>query len=492
MAAAGLWALLARHPPASPLLLGKGFQVTRDRLRADAEAAAAELAGRVPPGATVVVSAPGPVELATWLLALNRLGASVSLADPRSTPRELDRLIAHERPVALLAGSEVPPPTAAAGPPRPLAGGLFHPLAGPGAPAAGGRAAVHLYTSGTEGRLKGAVRGEVGLVAEARGITSMLGLEPGDRILCPVPLGHAFGFGMALLAGLASGAAVVTAQPQTGRQLAGWVERLGVTILIGVPAQYDLWSSAPPARPAPDPLRLCISSGAYLAPEIARAFETAWGRRLCQQYGMSECGPVTLDLEASADPACVGLPYPGVRLRIADPDPDGWGEVVVASPYAASGYVGGLERELEPDPFTADGIRIGDRGRLDGRGRLHLAGRRSEMINVHGRKVDPGEVEGVLREHPGVREAVVAGVETSRGDQWIAAWVVGEPSLSEPALHRLCRQRLATYKEPRRILFIDAIPRTRTGKPRRDLLVESLRRAGEAREPAIAAGRRRA
>lgn len=476
---AGLSALLARHPPASPLLLSEGLSVTRQRLRADVETTAVELAARVPAGATVVVSAAEPVELATWLLALNRIGASVSLADPQLTGSELDRLIEHERPLALLTERQRPELGAVEGPPRRLAGGFLYPTSVREMSPARGPAAVHLYTSGTEGRLKGAIRGEDGLTAEAEGITSMLGLRPGDRILCPVPLSHAFGFGMALLAGLASGAGVLIGRPQTGRQLADWIERLGVTVLIGAPAQYELWARTPHVRLAPGRLRLCISSGAYLAPEIAPAFEAAWGRRLCQQYGMSECGPVTIDLEAAGNPSCVGLPYPGVSVRIADAGPDGYGDVVVASPFAATGYVGGLERELRPNPFTADGIRIGDRGRLDRRGRLHLGGRRAAMISVHGRKVDPVEVEEALREHRGVREAVVAGVETNRGDQWIAAWVVGEPSLSESSLHRHCRERLAGYKGPRRILLVAAIPKTRTGKPRRDLLVKNLRLAGE-------------
>jgi acyl-CoA synthetase (AMP-forming)/AMP-acid ligase II len=211
-------------------------------------------------------------------------------------------------------------------------------------------------------------------------------------------------------------------------------------------------------------LRLCVSSGAALPPSIAAAFRAAWGRGLARQYGMSECGPITIDLEDRPEPDCVGRAYPGVELRIEAAT----GEILLRTASAASGFVG------EPQqPPQARLLRTGDTGRLDAEGRLFLDARRALGINVHGRKLDPAEVEEAIRACAGVRDVAVVGIPTAAGDDRVAALVAGE-GVGIEAVEEACRLRLAAWKMPRQVVIAAAVPRTAAGKPDRARIAAAL------------------
>ncbi|MET7854123.1 HAD-IIIA family hydrolase [Streptomyces avermitilis] len=417
-----------------------------------------QLADRPPPDTVVGVGVADPAALLAWSLAALRRGHAVYLAPPDLPAAEAEAVAAHERAAAVVTDGDG-------------AGSLQ--LLDLADAARGVRAGVHFHTSGTSGVRKSAIHAADALAAEVAAVRERVGYRPGARVLCAAPLAHAYGFVMGGLAVLAAGATAVFSRPLTPRQFARCLEEWTPEITVAVPAQYDLWAADRPVSTAAAPPRLCISAGAPLAAETAERFAGAWGRAISQQYGSSECGAVTVDLDATSDARCVGLPYPGVTLTAGtagSPAP-----VVVRSDHSAAGYVGGAELGLPVNPFTADGVLTGDLGWLDELGRLHLTGRTTDVINIHGRKADPYETEAVLRRADGVGEAAVVGVDAG-GDQWMAAFVTrSAASSAEPAeadLFAHCRRFLASHQVPRRFFVLAEIPRTPTGKPRQAELVE--------------------
>lgn len=330
---------------------------------------------------------------------------------------------------------------------------------------------LHVYTSGTDGHPKGIIRSLPSLEIEGRVISEHLGMRPGMRVLCAAPLSHLYGFSTGLLASLHSGATLVAASPRLSESLYKTLSLYEPEIVVAVPGQYASWSRLRRTVKGHHPHRW-ISSAAPLSPDVRRSFEFAWHSPIAEQYGMSECGAVSVDLDGSRS---LGQPYPGVRIWIdAYPEADSeTGEIVVDTPYGASGYVHG-ETPGTPSPFTADGFRTGDTGWLDRHGRIHIVGRRSDQINVHGRKVSPAEVERALARVPGVREVAVLGVDRTDGGQWVAAFLVRDDGLKEAELHR-ATSHLAAYKRPQRIIRVHSLPRSRTGKIQRHKLIQLLR-----------------
>ena len=160
----------------------------------------------------------------------------------------------------------------------------------------------------------------------------------------------------------------------------------------------------------------------------------------------------------------VGRALPGVTITLLGDAgaPEGSGRVHVAGAAVASGYAGSTRAD---EGFTDDGFLTGDFGRHDPAGQLVLTGRASSFINVAGKKVEPGEVEQILRSMPGIQDACVLGAaDAVRGQQVVACIVARDPSLTAPAIRQYCASRLAAHKVPRTILWLDRIPLTERGK----------------------------
>lgn len=316
--------------------------------------------------------------------------------------------------------------------------------------------AVLFLTSGTTGQPKPAIHPLDALAVEASAISRHLGYGPGKRVLCPVPLCHAYGFMLGGLAAVLSGATLIAERPLTHRQFAACLEARSPHVVIAVPQLYDMWARGRPhSRPA-GTLELCVSSGAPLPGATAARFAEVWGTPIAEQYGSSECGAVTINLEHWPEPGCVGRPYPGVQVTAGSRDAPG--PITVRSQHA------GTPR--------AHPVSTGDIGWTDEQGRLHVTGRRADLVSVHGRKVDPREVETALLRCAGVREAIVLGMDADNGDQWLAAFIVCADRLDEKYLANWCTTELAAWQVPRRFFGIDAVPRTATGKPKTAALRE--------------------
>ncbi|MFT3775353.1 MAG: chorismate pyruvate-lyase family protein [Minicystis sp.] len=224
-------------------------------------------------------------------------------------------------------------------------------------------------------------------------------------------------------------------------------------------------------------MRYCLSAGAPLAPPTAAAFGARFGVSARQLYGTTETGVVSINRGDGADAALgtVGFSIPGVTLRVLDDDgqPVAAGEtgnIAIESLSAARGY----DRPVaESESSFRDGAFLpGDVGRFDEAGRLQITGRRRFFINVGGNKVDPSEVEGVLRALPLVQEAVVVGVPDATGAETVKAVLVTSAPIERSAVLEHCRAHLAPHKIPRIVQFRAEIPRSPLGKVLRKYLIE--------------------
>ena len=267
-----------------------------------------------------------------------------------------------------------------------------------------------------------------------------------------VPLSHAHGLGNALLASVRAGARLVVRRRFLRRQTLDALAARRVTVFPAVPFMARMLETTDRRRRWDlGALRLCLSAGAPLARDVFDAFTARFGVPLRQLYGLTAAGDVTANLApiGELDPGSVGAPLAGVDVAIEDGDgrplPRGEsGEVVVRSASAAGG--------------VGSALRTGDLGRLNARGELFITGRTSAFVNAAGNKVDPREVESVLRAHPAVRDVVVFGQAAPHGDEIVAAVVVRRAPCSEQTLRVHCCSRLAPYKIPRLFRFRAALP----------------------------------
>lgn len=358
--------------------------------------------------------------------------------------------------------------------------------------ASGDQTAMLCYTSGTTGRSKGAMITHRNLAANAEALHRTWAWSEQDRLLHVLPLFHVHGLNVAALGCLYAGATMVMhAKFDPGR---AWetLARERCTLLMAVPTIYQrLMNEWETLDPKPDlaSVRLFISGSAPLSDGQFLRFEQLTGCRILERYGMTETGMITSNL---LDPArrvakSVGYPLPGVRTKILGPDhapvvPGDVGEVWVRGENVFSGYWGMPEKTRES--FADGWFRTGDLGWCDPAdgNRLYLAGRAKELIISGGFNVYPKEIENVLEEHSGVKEAAVIGIPDDDFGERVVAVVVprsGTGEALEPALKAHCRDRLAGYKCPRQIRFLEELPRNAMGKLQKNLLAGMWADRGE-------------
>lgn len=484
---------------------------------ADLDAAATVEAERlraagVRPGDRVTVALGDGAAFCVALFGALRADAAVVPIAPDSVPRELDAVLEQALPAAVVADPDdrFAAAAAAAVGARLLAPPSSGPPAERPAPAtlradADPEAiAVVVFTSGTTGRPRGVCLSHRALLANRQQAAALrpAPVTPVDRVLLALPLFHVYGLAAGLLQACWAGATVVLpGRFDPGRTLTAIVEER-VSVLAGVPSMFrGLLDRAQPDGPGSgdDPLRqalggvrLCTSGGAPLPSGWLADFRAATGLDLHEGYGLSECGPVvtTNDLGRPAKPGSVGKPLPGVELRLLDgegrpltatdpvpstDDPlddldydDGsdpaedTGRIAVRGPNLFSGYW----PDLTGGPDEQGWFATADVGYLDADGDLHLVDRSSDLVIVNGFNVYPREVEQVISELDAVAEVAVVGVPDDRTGAAVRAIVVAVPGsgLTEDAVVGHCAARLARFKRPATVDFVERLPRTPTGK----------------------------
>jgi acyl-coenzyme A synthetase/AMP-(fatty) acid ligase len=316
-------------------------------------------------------------------------------------------------------------------------------------------------TSGTTGAPRAVLFTAAQLEADCDQVCETMGIGEDDVNYGVVAFSHSYGFSNLVTPLLCRGVPLVAAEDALPRAILAGIANSGATVLPAVPAIFQALSGVDGDMPA---LRLCISAGAPLRTSTAGAFRARFGRKVHTFYGASECGGICYDGdEDECDvPGFVGHPMRGVRI-----EPLEGGEIRVHSAAVGLGSFplspeedlgGGVFRPSDLLEATAAGWRI--------------TGRRTDIINVGGKKVSPAEVEGVLLAHPAVREAVVFGTNAEARTQAVCACVVVEGEVSEAELRAYCASRLATWQVPRDITRLDALPVNTRGKINRRELVE--------------------
>jgi long-chain acyl-CoA synthetase len=347
--------------------------------------------------------------------------------------------------------------------------------------------ALYAFSSGSTGTPKGMLRTQANLANEAGQFFDTVGLTETDVIVTVVALFHAHGLGNCLQAAVRSGAAMVLIEQFQRDDLLGAIERERVTVFPSVPFICQTLAETRRAeRYDTGSLRLVFTAGAPLARETFDLFLERFGLPVRQLYGCSEAGSVTINLDDDIDATVgsVGRPMKGVELAIVG-EHGGWlepgetGEICFSSPALTPGYV-------SDDPevnraFRSGWFHTGDLGHVDEAGRLFVTGRSKLFISTSGFKVDPFEVENVLRRHPAVADVVVVGSRGPLGEEVVKAVVVEAPGRGgadgddDAALrHELlawCRAELAVFKVPRIVEFRAEIPRSPLGKILRKYLV---------------------
>jgi malonyl-CoA/methylmalonyl-CoA synthetase len=336
--------------------------------------------------------------------------------------------------------------------------------------------AALIYTSGTTGAAKGAVLTHGNFAANARAIVAAWRITAADRFLCTLPLFHVHGLGNGIHAWLATGCHMRLVERFEGAKAEGWFTAYRPTLFFGVPTMYVRLLELPPesARAIGAAARLFVSGSAPLPPHVLEAFRDRYGHVILERYGMTETLMIAgnpYDGERRA--GTVGPPFPGVELRVRtearDDCPDGTpGEVWVRGANVCDGYW------QRPDATAAafdDGwFRTGDLGVRSADGYLTLQGRRSELIISGGFNIYPREIEELLLEAPGVREATVVGASDPVRGEVPVAYLVSDQPLDAAALEARLRAQLASFKLPRAFVRVDALPRTALGKVQKHLL----------------------
>ncbi|MFF5264459.1 long-chain fatty acid--CoA ligase [Actinomadura viridis] len=431
------------------------------------------------PGDRVAVMLPNVPEFAAVYYGVLRIGAVVVPLDPLLKRREIAAYLGHCGARLVIAwhacAEAVEAGTAGTGADYLFVEpGEFRRLLRGVAPehdvpaTADGATAVILYSAGTTGRPKGIELTHGNLAGNAATVARMHALGVDDVVLGALPLYHAFGQTCVLNATVQAGARV-TLLPrfEAGRALEV-VRRDGVTVFQGVPAMFVALLDQPGVSDL-SLLRLCVSGGAALPLDVLRAYEARVGRPIIEGYGLSETSPVAASNRGGPGrrPGSIGRPVRDVEMRVVD---DAGrevrcgevGEIVVRGPNVMKGYWNDPEATAEA---LRDGwFHTGDLGRTDGDGFFFLVGRRREVIIRAGRTVYPREVEEVLYEHPAVRQAAVVGVPDPELGEEVAAYVAARAPVGAAELRAFVKERVAAYKYPRRVWFVDEIPTTPTGK----------------------------
>jgi fatty-acyl-CoA synthase len=460
-------------------------------------------------GDRVAVLAHNCVEYLDIWFALGRIGGILQNLNWRLTPRELEGLIVDGAPVALIYGRSFVSQVNAL---RDRLPSVEHFVAlDDGAEAHADNGDHHFadrqpfstdplpeidldwgdpwvicYTGGTTGTPKGAVLSHRAITANAVNTVISWGLAPDDVAILNAPLFHTGGLNVFTAPLVYNGGTSIVCEGFDTDQVFDLIQSGEVTLFFGVPTmfivlqEHDRWEEVDFS-----PLKLVISGG---APCPMPVFERFWARGVDFKtgYGLTEAGPNTFWLppeDVQRKPGAVGFPLFHIDVKVVREDgadsapnecpPGEAGELIIRGPHVCDGYWNNAEATAEA---IRDGwLHTGDLARRDEEGYYTIVGRLKDMIISGGENVYPAEVESVLHAHPGVAEAALIAVPHDKWGEVGRAVVVRSPGaeLAEDELLDFCRERLARYKVPKSVVFVDAMPTTGAGKIDKKALVET-------------------
>lgn len=319
-------------------------------------------------------------------------------------------------------------------------------------------------TSGSTGRPKGIVTSEGNLVADCSNICRTMRISAADRNLGAIPFSHSYGFSNLVMPLLLQGSEVVISNDYLPLSIIDLANRHRCTVVPGIPLMYDHLSQLPRSDGGFETVRTFISAGAPLSAAVSRRFRERFGIAIHTFYGCSECGGISYDRDGgAAERGTVGEPLEGVRVSLSGRS----SRLLVTSDAVAFGCVDGDSRRAFCGRFEAD-----DMARILPRGEIEIVGRVGDLINTASRKVNPREVERVILQIEGVREAKVYGENAGARGEVVAAAVVASPDITRERIRDWCRLHLSSHKVPRIVKLLESIPVDERGKTRRAALAE--------------------
>ena len=343
-------------------------------------------------------------------------------------------------------------------------------------------AAAILYTSGTTGRSKGAVLSHGNLIANATTLAQLWRYGADDVLLHALPIFHTHGLFVATNVTLMAGASMICLSKFDADEMLARMP--GSSVMMGVPTFYVRMLQHPGlTRKATAGMRLFISGSAPLLEETHNAWSERTGHRILERYGMTETNMNSSNpYDGDRVAGTVGPPLPGTEIRIVDPEsgaalPQGEvGMIEIRGPNVFKGYWRMPDKTAAD--FRDDGYFIsGDLGRFDARGYLHIVGRSKDLVISGGFNVYPKEVEAEIDAMPGVLEAAVIGLPHPDFGEGVTAVVTAKPGveLEESVILAALEQSLAKYKRPKRVLFVNELPRNTMGKVQKNVLRETFK-----------------
>jgi long-chain acyl-CoA synthetase len=346
--------------------------------------------------------------------------------------------------------------------------------------------ALLMFTGGTTGRSKAALSTHGGLLAAAMQAHAWLagvGEDWVDKFLLLMPMFHTYGnVGVLSLAIVAHCPMVPVPNPRDLDDLVKTIDKERPAFLTGVPTLFSALLNHPKVQSGEADFRsikLCMSGAAPLLQETKNRFEKVTEGRIIEGYGLTESVMATIATPALGlyKEGAIGIPLPDVEVRIAEPENEAntlplgeVGHILIRAPQLMKGYWN--EPEKTAETFYEDWLLTGDLGYLDEDGYLFLVDRLKELIKPSGFQVWPREVEEVIAQHPAVSEVGVTGMPDPKSGEAVWAWVVllPEQKATSDELRTFCREHLASYKVPRKVVFCESLPKSAVGKVLRRML----------------------
>ncbi len=330
--------------------------------------------------------------------------------------------------------------------------------------------AVIIYTSGTTGRPKGAMLSHGNLLANVESCRQVLSALKDDSFVVLLPMFHSFMLTVGvMLPVLVGGSLLLVKSLHPAKNILLEILQRRATILPAIPQFFRSLANA--SAPKELPLRICVSGGAPLPAEILREFNAKMTIPLLEGYGLSEASPV-VSMNPLAGPwkaGSIGVPIPGVEITVQDDsgqmlEPHQTGEICVRGGNVMLGYWNQPEETARV--MRHGWLLTGDIGHRDADGYFYITDRKKDMLLVNGINVYPREIEEIIYQFPGVKEAAVIGIpDARRGEQPLAFVAANDGApMEEKSLLHFVREKLADYKVPRRVVFLPALPRNATGK----------------------------
>jgi acyl-CoA synthetase (AMP-forming)/AMP-acid ligase II len=440
--------LVAKAPDAPALIDGAtGSVVTRGALAARGREIAAQLRD-VATGELVAVQLPNSTDfIASFLAALERKLVFVPI-DRDATPTEVARILGHFSVRALVYRAEQ---------------GVTVTLRNASAIPIPGDARLIKLSSGSTGTPKGIVTSEANLVADCTNICATMGIRADDRNFGAIPFSHSYGFSNLVTPLLMQGTAIVISNEYLPQSIVDLCNRFECTVIPGIPMMFDHLTSLPAEDGGFNTVRTFLSAGAPLPAATSRRFRERFGLPVHTFYGCSECGGITYDRAGAAvERNTVGHAMEHVTLTRTDS-----ARMQVTSDSVALGYLHDAQTfvAIEASTFMTD-----DLVEIDANGEVSIIGRAGDLINAAGKKVNPREIEQVLLQMDGVREAKAWGEPAGARGDVVAVAIVASPDVTREQVRAFCRERLSLHKVPRIVKLIESIPVDERGKVKRSAL----------------------